>query len=76
MNSLAIGAALAIIAAGYTYLTSDGTDWDAINPDDGMPVHCRMGLTANNEGPADPPDPAFDHWGCWCIDPTCPGPPE
>lgn len=50
------------------------TQWNEIG-EDGLHVHMRMGLTAAGEGPADPPDPRFDHWGCWCIDASCPGPP-
>lgn len=51
------------------------TDWNEID-DDGLYVHCRMGLTADGQGPADPPNPDFHHWACWCADPACPGPPE
>lgn len=51
------------------------TDWDELDERDGMPVHVRMGLTKDGQGPADPPDPNFDHWGCWCDDVSCPGPP-
>jgi len=50
------------------------TDWAATD-ETGERVHLRMGLTADGHGPADPPDPRFDHWGCWCPDPACPGPP-
>ena len=49
------------------------TDWDEI-AEDGLHVHVRIGLTEDGQGPADPPDPSFDHWGCWCGDPDCPGP--
>lgn len=31
-----------------------------------LPEHMLMGLTKDGQGPADPPDPNFDHWGCWC----------
>lgn len=52
------------------------TDWDE-RDETGERVHVRMGLTATGEGPADPPgDPDFDHWGCWCADASCPGPPQ
>ncbi len=50
-------------------------NWYETSPDDGMEVHVRMGLTKDGQGPADPPDPEFHHWGCWCDDPDCPGPP-
>jgi hypothetical protein len=36
-----------------------------------LPKHQRIGLTVDGYGPADPPDPEFDHWGCWCPDPNC-----
>lgn len=52
------------------------TDWNAKDPETGEPVHVRMGLTEDCQGPADPPDPAFHHWGCWCSDRHCPGPPR
>jgi hypothetical protein len=52
------------------------TDWNAKDPETGEPVHVRMGLTEDCQGPADPPDPAFHHWGCWCGDRHCPGPPR
>lgn len=48
------------------------TNWDAVG-EDGLPVHCRFPLTADGRGPATGAD--FDHWGCWCADPTCAGPP-
>lgn len=50
-------------------------DWSTTD-ETGEPIHLRTGRTATGEGPADPPDPAFDHWGCWCADPACPGPPQ
>ena len=50
------------------------TDWEKTD-EIGLHVHLRMGLTKDGYGPADPPDPAFDHWGCWCADNNCPGPP-
>ncbi len=40
--------------------------------DGGLPKHLKMGLTIDNQGPADPPDPRFHHWGCWCGDNNCP----
>jgi hypothetical protein len=49
-------------------------DWTEVD-NDGLPVHLRVGLTKDNQGPADPPDPQFHHWGCWCGDNSCPGPP-
>jgi hypothetical protein len=52
------------------------TDWNAKDPETGELVHVRMGLTEDGQGPADPPDPAFHHWGCWCGDRHCPGPPR
>jgi len=36
-----------------------------------LPEHLKIGLTVDNKGPADPPDPNFHHWGCWCGDPEC-----
>jgi hypothetical protein len=50
------------------------TDWDE-RDETGELVHFRMGLTKSGDGPADPPDQAFDHWGCWCGKADCPGPP-
>jgi hypothetical protein len=37
--------------------------------EDGMPLHMRMGLTKDSNGPTD--DYEFDHWGCWCGDKDC-----
>jgi hypothetical protein len=56
-------------------MTGCGRNWEAIDDETGEPVHLRMGLTAAGNGPADGM-PDFDHWGCWCPDPGCPGPPE
>lgn len=39
--------------------------------EDGLPRHISMGLTADNQGPAFPHEPDFDHWGCWCGDAKC-----
>lgn len=36
-----------------------------------LPEHQKIGLTKEGAGPSDPPDPNFDHWGCWCGDVTC-----
>lgn len=44
----------------------DGVEYEA-----GLPVHLKMGLTVDGQGPADPPDPNFHHWGCWCGDKNC-----
>lgn len=48
------------------------TNW-AEADESGLAIHMRFPLTADGQGPATGED--FDHWGCWCSDPGCPGPP-
>lgn len=44
-------------------------DATATNPEDGMPLHLPMPLTAAGQGPANHDDAV--KVGCWCSDPAC-----
>lgn len=44
-------------------------DSSAINPEDGMPLHLPIALTAEGNGPASDFDAV--KIGCWCSTPSC-----
>lgn len=35
------------------------------------PDHFKMGVNAKGQGPVMRDEPDFDHYECWCGDPTC-----
>lgn len=41
-----------------------------------LPTHCQIGVTTDGEGPVAELHPDFDHWECWCGEPTYPCPVE
>ena len=47
-------------------------EWTAIG-EDGMQVHLLVALTKDGQGPASGAD--IDHFGCWCGETGCEGPP-
>jgi hypothetical protein len=55
----------------YIEIAAQHVDPRVTDPD-GMETHVPFPFNENGQGPATDED--YCYTGCWCIDPSCPGP--